>query len=384
MRSKLSAIFVVVLSILLLCNTAPLFASDQSPAVAGVAESKAAGGASLEGTDVGGGVLEIALVDYVNAYILNSDSVESAQKQLDKAVESWERAVAEKRAALTIEELANAAETARLALAEAKNSAAIQAIQVYFNLGRTIKDTESARASLAVANERVRITRLRHEAGFATADQLLQQENSYLSAVDSLIKAEQNLDQAIESFCLDIGMDPVGEVVLLTDISSLYSDVPDLGSDELLEAAQAASSSYYSALKAEELARKKYNALQDPLIATRTEREDAETALEDAVKKLENASKSLSDSVRNALAQLDALIRALEMQEKSVQISDNSLEIARIRFEHGEAYQYELDNEVNSNISAHNRLKAAQEDLYLQILRVYSLAGEDVVNLIRL
>ena len=52
-------------------------------------------------------------------------------------------------------------------------------------------------------------------------------------------------------------MDPVGEVVLLTDISSLYSDVPDLGSDELLEAAQAASSSYYSALKAEELARKK-------------------------------------------------------------------------------------------------------------------------------
>lgn len=144
MRSKLSAIFVVVLSILLLCNTAPLFASDQSPAVAGVAESKAAGGASLEGTDVGGGVLEIALVDYVNVYILNSDSVESAQKQLDKAVESWERAVAEKRAALTIEELANAAETARLALAEAKNSAAIQAIQVYFNLGRTIKDTESA------------------------------------------------------------------------------------------------------------------------------------------------------------------------------------------------------------------------------------------------
>lgn len=367
MRSKPTVMLAIIMSVL---------------SVGAMAVFAAGSGVDGAGPDTDVGVLEIALADYVDSYILNSDTVENAQKQFDKAVESWERAVVEKRAALTIEELANAVDTARLALQETRNSTAIQAIQSYFNLGRTIKDTESARASLTVADERVRVTRLRHDAGFATADQLLQQENSYLSAIDALIKAEQGLDQAIESFCMDIDVDPVAKVVLLTDISSLYSGIPDFYSGELLEAAQSASSTYYSALKAEELARKKYNALQDPLIATRIEREDAETALDDAVKKLEDASKSVSDSVRNTLAQLEALSRALEMQEKSVQISDNSLEIAKIRFEHGEAYQYEIDNEVNSNITAHNRLKAAQEDLYLQILRVYSLAGEDVVSLI--
>lgn len=360
MRLKSSVVLVMIVSIFVVAAAA--LAADEQP--------------------VGVGVLEITLKDYVNSYILNSDEVKNAQKKLDDAVESWERAVAEKRAALSIEELKNAADTARLALQETKNSVAIQAVQAYFSLGQTIKDTESKRASLAVAEERLRVTRLRHDAGLATADQLLQQENSYLSASDALIKAEQSLRQAIESFCRDIGMDPVDEVVLLTGISELYSGVPDLDENELLKSAQAASSAYFSALKAEELARKKYNALQDPLIATRTEREEAEEALEDAVKKLEDAARSVSDSVKNALAQLQALARALEMQEISVRMSDNSLEIARIKFEHGEAYKYELDNEVNNNVSAHNKLEAAQEDLYLQILKLYSLAGEDVVSLI--
>jgi len=146
--------------------------------------------------------------------------------------------------------------------------------------------------------------------------------------------------------------------------------------------ARAASSSYFSAVKSEELARRKHEALQDTMIAAKAERASAEDALNDAADRLASAEKSLSDSVSSSLAQLDSLIRSLRMQVLSAQLADANLDVARIKLGYGEMLQYELDGEVNSVDQAHARVTKAREDLYAQALKIESMIGRDVVDML--
>jgi outer membrane protein TolC len=119
------------------------------------------------------------------------------------------------------------------------------------------------------------------------------------------------------------------------------------------------------------------------MIATKAERASAEDAFRDAADKLANAEKSLDDSVANALAQLDSLIRSLRMQVLSSELSDANLGVARIKFGYGEMLQYELDSEVNSVSQAHDKVTKAREDLYVQVLKIESMIGRDVVDMLR-
>ena len=73
--------------------------------------------------------LEIGLAQCVEGYIAGSDAVRTAEKKAADSAEAHKRAVAEKKAALSLAELEIAAESAQLALAEARNNAALLAVQ---------------------------------------------------------------------------------------------------------------------------------------------------------------------------------------------------------------------------------------------------------------
>lgn len=326
--------------------------------------------------------LEVTLAQYVEAYVGNSDAVKAAREDAENAQTQWQRAVDEKKAALTVKELENAAETKRLALDEAVNNAALQAVQAYVGLGQALRELEAKRVSLAVSQERLRVTHLRYEAGLTTKDAVLEQENSYLSASDSLLKAEQSLRQTKRSFCQNIGAELCDDIVLATDVSTLYGDVPEYGLNDSIEAAQGVGSSYFSAAAGKELARRKCEALQDPLIATPTERETAEKSWKDAETRFASAEQSLIDSIENALVELESLVRNLNMQTISAQRAQSNLEVARIKFQHGEMLQYELDNETSSANQALYRMAKAKEDLFVHMLKLESLIGGSVLDIV--
>ena len=326
--------------------------------------------------------LEIGLAQCVEGYIAGSDAVRTAEKKAADSAEAHKRAVAEKKAALSLAELEIAAESAQLALAEARNNAALLAVQAYTGLVQAARDAESKHASLAVAEEKLRVLRLRHQAGLITSDTVLQQENAYLSAKDAVIRADDSLRQAKDDLCRAMAVDLYEEIVLTTDVASLADETVTYDVAECTVLARAASSSYFSAVKSEELAGQKYEALQDPMIAAKAERASAEEALRDAADKLSNAEKSLNDSVANALTQLDSLIRSLRMQVLSAQLADANLDVARIKFGYGEMLQYELDSEVNSVDQAHVRVTKAKEDLYVQVLKIESMIGRDVADML--
>jgi hypothetical protein len=326
--------------------------------------------------------LEISLAQCVEGYIAGSDAVRTAEKKAADSAEAHKRAVAEKKAALSLAELEIAAESAQLALAEARNDAALLAVQAYTGLVQAARDAESKHASLAVAEEKLRVLRLRHQAGLITSDTVLQQENAYLSAKDAVIRADDSLRQAKDDLCRAMAVDLYEEIVLTTDVASLADETVTYDVAECTVLARAASSSYFSAVKSEELAGQKYEALQDPMIAAKAERASAEEALRDAAEKLSNAEKSLNDSVANALTQLDSLIRSLRMQVLSAQLADANLDVARIKFGYGEMLQYELDSEVNSVDQAHVRVAKAKEDLYVQVLKIESMIGRNVADVL--
>jgi len=327
--------------------------------------------------------LEIGLTQCVAGYVAGSDAVRTAEKKAADSAESYERAVAEKKAALSLWELKISAEAAQLALAEARNNAALLGAQAYIGLAQAVRDAKSKHASLAVAEEKLRVLRLRHQAGLITGDTVLQQENAYLSAKDAVIRADDTLKQAKSDLCRAMAVDLTDEIVLKTDVASLADESVTYDAAGCMKLARAASSSYFSAVKSEELARQKHQALQDPMIATKAERASAEDAFRDAADKLANAEKSLDDSVANALAQLDSLIRSLRMQVLSSELSDANLGVARIKFGYGEMLQYELDSEVNSVSQAHDKVTKAREDLYVQVLKIESMIGRDVVDMLR-
>jgi len=326
--------------------------------------------------------LEIGLAQCVEGYIAGSDAVRTAEKKAGDSAEAHKRAVAEKKAALSLAELETAAQSAQLALAEARNNAALQAVQAYAGLAQAARDAQSRHASLAVAEEKLRVLRLRHQAGLITGDTVLQQENAYLSAKDAVIRADDSLRQAKDDLCRAMAVDSYEEIVLTTDVASLADETVTYDVAECTVLARAASSSYFSAVKSEELARRKHEALQDTMIAAKAERASAEDALNDAADRLASAEKSLSDSVSSSLAQLDSLIRSLRMQVLSAQLADANLDVARIKLGYGEMLQYELDGEVNSVDQAHARVTKAREDLYAQALKIESMIGRDVVDML--
>ena len=326
--------------------------------------------------------LEISLVQCVSSYVAASDAVRTAEKRAADSVESYERAVAEKKAALSLAELKIAARAAELAVVEARNNAALQGAQAYIGLAQTLRDAKSKRALLAVAEEKLRVLRLRYQAGLITGDSVLQQDNAYLSANDAVIKADDSLRQAKRDLCQSMGVDVYDDISLSTDVASLADEAVAYDVAECMRLAKAASSSFFSAMESEGLAGQKHEALQDPMIATKAERAAAKDALRDASDKLVSAEKSLSDSVESALAQLDSLVRNLRMQVVAAQLSDANLGVARIKFGYGEMLQYELDSEVNSVDQAHTRVTKAREDLYVHVLKIESLIGRDVVGLL--
>jgi len=326
--------------------------------------------------------LEIGLAQCVEGYIAGSDAVRTAEKKAGDSAEAHKRAVAEKKAALSLAELETAAQSAQLALAEARNNAALQAVQAYAGLAQAARDAQSRHASLAVAEEKLRVLRLRHQAGLITGDTVLQQENAYLSAKDAVIRADDSLRQAKDDLCRAMAVDAYEEIVLTTDVASLANEAVTYDVAECTVLARDASSSYFSAMKSEELARRKHEALQDTMIAAKAERTSAEDALNDAASRLASAEKSLVDSVSSALAQLDSLIRSLRMQVLSAQLADANLDVARIKLGYGEMLQYELDGEVNSVDQAHARVTKAREDLYAQALKIESMIGRDVVDML--
>lgn len=337
------------------------------------------GGALAAETD---GVLEISLQDYITAYVANADDVATAQESADDAVTAWKRAVEEKQARLTVEELKNTADVRQMALRETTNNAVISAVQAYASLGQSERDLDAKRVALTVANEKLRVARLRYSAGLVTEDSVMQQESSSISAQDALVKAENSFKQARQSFCEKIGVPVADKIVLTTDVSGLYTGIGDYDREATLEAARKASSNYFSAAAAEDLARRKYEALNDPMIATQTEMKSAQKTYEDAKEKLESAEKSIITSVDDALATLASLKRSLDMAIIDAELAVKNLDVAKIKFNHGEMLQYELDSQVSSASQSQYRAVQARADVFVQILKIHVLTGGDAMSLI--
>lgn len=339
------------------------------------------GGAGVAAAQAGG-TLEISLREYIEAYVANSDDVSAAQESADDAVTAWQRAVEEKQARLTVEELKNTADTRQLALRETTNNTVISAVQAYASLGQTERDLAAKRVSLNVASEKLRVARLRYSAGLTTEDSVMEQESSNLSAQDALVKAENSFKQARESFCENIGVAVADKIVLKTDVSGLYKGAGDHDRAAILEAARKASSAHFSAAAAEDIARRKYEALNDPMIATQTEMKSAQKTYEDAKAKLADAEKSIVTSVDDALASLASLKRSLDMAAIDAELATKNLDVAKIKFNHGEMLQYELDSQVSSTSQSQYKAAQAKVDVLVQILKIHVLTGGDAMSLL--
>ena len=67
----------------------------------------------------------------------------TAEKKAADSAEAHKRAVAEKKAALSLAELKISAEAAELALAEARNNASLLGVQAYIGLAQAARDGAS-------------------------------------------------------------------------------------------------------------------------------------------------------------------------------------------------------------------------------------------------
>jgi hypothetical protein len=126
--------------------------------------------------------LQTDITSYVAKYVELSDSVANAIDQRDTARDAYERAVAEKKAALTLEELKNTYETSEKSVLEAKNNAVISGLNSFLVLQRAYRDFEDKKISSVGAQEKLRVLKLRLAAGLINDDTVLQQENSLITA----------------------------------------------------------------------------------------------------------------------------------------------------------------------------------------------------------
>lgn len=359
-------------------RVAAILASIVILALASAASAEPAGIRTTTGKD-GTTALEADIVSYVARYVELSDTVENAADQRETALDSYDRAVAEKKAALTVEELKNAYETSEKAVLEAKNNAVVSGLNTYLALQRAYRDLEDKSVSLAGSQEKLRVLKLRLAAGLINDDAVLQQENALITAQEARRKSEEVLKDAKSDFCLGIEVPYCDSVTLTGDLEDIAPAAGGADYGKVLEAARAASSSYHSAQKAEALAKAKYDAMSDPLIATSSEKEAARKAWESAKSKLDTTARTLQTSVSDAVSQLTALGKSYDMQVISSKMAETAMANAEIKFKYGELLQYEMNAERNSYKQSGLKLKKALEDLLMQAIRLNSLMGEDLL-----
>lgn len=226
----------------------------------------------------------------------------------------------------------------------------IQSVRnAYFSVLEALAQVRLNEKQLAYYEELFNATKAKYQVGNATITDVSQAELNYLSAVNSLKTAQNNLRIYWGQFWQTLGLSPIEGVVLREPELKLFN----LNLDELFNIAKDNLPSLVQAknnVELYELQVKLYDNDYTPkatLISTKN-------SLESAKKSYENSLNNIKVTIAQRLEQLSASLKDLEIQQKNLDLAKENYKIAQLRFEAGLITRIDLMSAEINIIKAEN------------------------------
>ena len=240
-----------------------------------------------------------------------SDALRAAADRLAAAEMVLNKARRDEAAALYVEEKAGELEVARLRLQDTRAAEVAAAAQLYCGVLAAGRDAAAARATFAIAEETLKIKKLRFEAGVVTQAEVAQADNAIFSARDAKRTALESQAAAVRAFCLAAGLPPETPLILQPIVTDAADASPNF--EEVLAAAKACNPDFCAAQNRLLLARRKGEAVKSLTMATAAEKKQAVEELAEAGRQAGKAAAALEETVRALLARYSNIRRQMEI-----------------------------------------------------------------------
>ncbi|HBG15428.1 MAG TPA: hypothetical protein DDW93_01490 [Firmicutes bacterium] len=325
---------------------------------------------------------EVALKPYIETCINCSAVVIKAEKEVEAAETAYLRARKQGWAAMDIESLAIAYQTARLYAQEMRGQEMIRAVQRYFALSRAEQELTTAKKKLEIAEQKLKIKELRLASGLQSTNEVLTEKNLLLAVEEKKLEAEDEYDQARQEFFRAIKLEPKSQVFLRI-YQSLNKEPRTYDLPASLHQLRTTSSKFYSAQSTYTLMKRKREALQDPELTTEGERKKVAEELRSAEQNLVQAERATADLAEELVNDHQSLVRKLQLERRTIELARRQLTLAKIQLVNGEILASDLEQSAVDYQEALERLAQTEGSIYLQELRIAAACGEELWPLLQ-
>jgi len=253
-----------------------------------------------------------------------------------------------------------------------KKDPKLQVIQnvrnAYFNVLEAQTQVKLYEKQLAYYEETFNATKAKYQVGNATATDVSQAELNYLSAVNSLKTAQNNLTIYWSQFWQTLGISPIEKVVLREPEMKVYN----FNLDDLFNIAKENLSSLVQAKNNVELYELQVK-LCDNDYTPKATLISAMNSLESAKKSYEQTLNSTKITIAQRLEQLNASLKDIEVQQKNLDLAKENYKIIQLKLDAGLVTKLDLMNAEINVIKAENNYYSSLHN-YWKSLDSLSLA----------
>lgn len=226
----------------------------------------------------------------------------------------------------------------------------IQSVRnAYFNVLEAQAQVRLNEKQLNYYEEVFNATKAKYQVGNATATDVSQTELNYLSAVNSLKTAQNNLTIYWSQFWQTLGISPMEGVTLkepeLKSFSFNFDELFNMAKDNLASLVQAKNN-----VELYELQVKLYDNDYTPKATLIS----AKNSLESAKKSYEQSLNNAKVTIAQRLEQLNASLKDLEVQQKNLDLAKENYKIAQLKFDAGLITKIDLMSAEINIIKAEN------------------------------
>ena len=313
------------------------------------------------------------LLSVVKGYLGLSSLVQSDIETIEDLETDLEVARVRRDSTLSLEEKALQLNSARLRVRETINAEVMTAVDLYLSYVSALREAESARSGLAIAERVYRITKDRYDAQNETEKELLSGARALLQTKKSLAAAERDLEQSYNALirALDLETGSHFEIEILWTEETPEEVVLDT------DLMQEASSEYHQAYGSVLLKDKHYRSRAESKIFTREEIEAAQDELEKAQNQLQSVIWNQEDKRTTLQFQLTSLRADTEILDIDLRLATMDLEQLELQFRFGEVFETDLDSSRQKALQAEVALLKSQESLFRLHLDAVDANGGD-------
>ena len=322
------------------------------------------------------------LIGYVQMATDVSAQIEKADRAVTNAQEKLEETRLSGAIEMDLQEARSSVESAKLALAEAKNAVAIQAVTKYVDYLRASRALEFAGRQLDIMAQSAEMAKQRYDEGVKTEAAYLNDVTAKLNSEISFLQSKNAREAARRSLLrfVKVSLQTTTEIdeVKLPYVSMSIDD------DELIAAIQAASSSYFGALNAANFAQTRHDALSRlSNSVTQKELESAKLAADAAKLNFENASAAIEDQAWSLETTLEVRSKSVEAGEQMLGMAENSWEKQEEQHAFGLISDLQRDSYALSFDTNKDSAIRKVEDHFFHVLKIEQAKGSEIISVLR-